>query len=200
MGLFYPLLPGQDSSPELRALVGNAANRASSGDLGSVWELLAPSTRRRFTASHETLLKFASEYGLKREEDRRANICASALERQYGMPLADLGRTTPADVWVRQTSAALGRGAEAQAFADLRIESIETDGTRAGVRARLPDGRPQGFHLVQEEGSWWFVDFRPGLPLEKAGVPARASASSAPVPGRPEDPALSKGPGAVAPR
>jgi hypothetical protein len=191
---------GLAQAPELRALIQGAANRASVGDLAAVWELLAPSSRRQFASSHDTLLKVSAGYRRNRQDDRRASIAASALERQYGMPLKDLERTTPAEVWERRIASSLGRrGPVVREFADLRIESIETDGTRAAVRARLPDGRSQGFHLVREEGRWWFVDFRPGLTLQQAGDPVRRAASVAPGL-RPEQETSLTGPGAVAPR
>lgn len=171
MGLLGPILVRRDRQPELRELVGSAASSAAAGDLGPVWEMLAPSTRERFAASHRAMLKGVAEYRKHRDDDHRARMVAEALEREYRMPLADLQQTTPEGVWAGRIAASLGPRETAGSFAALQIVSIETDGSRAQVRARLPDGRPQGFHLVREQGKWWFVDFRPGLPLEKAGVP-----------------------------
>ena len=184
LGWARPILPGGSAAKEIRGFVRDLGGEIASDRADALWDRLSPRTREILARSHAALLRGAADYESRRVLDRTAENAVRLIEREYGMDVAALARTTPRDLWASGIRRRLGTPEDRAYFASLRIDRAETDGARARVWAVLPDGRPQGMHIERLEGRWWLADFVPYGEMNKMERPApRDAAAASAVPG-----------------
>jgi hypothetical protein len=153
---------------EIRDCVLRTAEAVARDDIESVWDTICLESRTRFATSHAAVLKGLAWYRERAERDPNAAEMIVETEQEYRMSAEEILRSDPHSLWLRRTRQVLGFAGDRAAFGALSVERVESDGSRARVRARLPDNRPQGFHLVRDEGEWKLVDFQPYRDVEQA--------------------------------
>lgn len=149
--------PARAAALEVAALV-------AADDVRGVWDRLAPESAGRLRHGHDVLVRAVATYETERRTDPLVERVSRAMETEYGLPLAELAKTTAAELWERRVRQRLADDATRQAYLHASVDEALIEGDRAAVMCTLPDDRVQRLDLVLVDGAWRLEDFVPTRP------------------------------------